>query len=602
MYVLEILNNLGNKVAQLTDKECTVNIFRTINGEWTITINYIIPKTGSNKKEYFELWKARARIRNTVNGDYQTFVLQRPEFRKTQTGSCEIIAYGDHISIDTMRFQIINEEHDFQQANVINVLQKILLYSNYAVGTVSIADKISLKISYESVLSALNKLVSIIDCEYSFNEIAGQISIVKRIGSSNFVNVRYEKNLKSISRKILNSDVINKLYGVGGGSPPATISGALHSVYSIENNSIVVDNNKVVIEDSCWNDYFVKFITGDKKGYRFKVIGCSHGTTRDSILLDCFDTIITDNADTYTVPDIGNFTISSSINEVKSGDKFQIVDESGLGVDNLFSPSSISTYGIYEDVYKNSSHGDLKNYVKSSDFDDNYLNGLCENWALIGSITLSENTNVDYIKYGVKSQRLISNNNNSYIYQDVTIEQGKYYTVFANVFIVDGVISFGVNINDKTYKVKNEIGSTGWQTLKFDGLFASSGTVKILFTGEESVNCYLDSVGILESVINNDGIVEERKYVNGCEQTVLWIETFNELTKRKIPKVEYTVNFIDLYNLDQNKYMFDKISIGDIVILNDEDIGIKNVFARVSSMKYNPFMPHLTEHTITTAI
>lgn len=579
-YIVEIINNSGAKVAQLSESECSCSIVRTINKEWSITLAYNVPPTGQSKLEHFSLWGVKARVTNTSDPtDYQTFSLNQPEYKRGGDGSVVVLCVGEHISIATMRNEIINTEIDFQQATISNILSRVLGYSSYDVGTASTDTRVSLKVSYESVLSAISKIIDLTGYEYTINESTGLLSISSQIGSNNYVRIKSGRNTISVSRKIINSNVANKVYGVGGGSPPVTIAGARHEVYSVVGQVVTIKNNSVVSDNDTWNGYYAYVATGNLAGQNYQITDCSHGLIRDTI------------------------TLFGSITNLESGDMIVICSAANTPVDYINSLQSQSLYGVIKGVYKNQQYGSITNNVKSSDFDDTYTNGLCNNWSIVGSTTVYENTSQLYIKYGEKSQRLINTGTNNGITQEVSVVSGSYYTVFANVYIVSGVAALICTIDSTSYYVSNESGVTGWQTLKFEGVYANNvSTVDVSFRSFDAAEYFIDSVAVIESVLNENGTIDDRKYIKNCEQTDLWAETFNYLQANKYPKVEYTANFVDLYKLDPINYCFDSVNIGDTVLISDEKIGISNIPARITEVRYSPFRPELTEHKISTVV
>lgn len=586
-YIVELLSNAGVKIAQFCENECTCNIKRTINGEYSVAFVYFYRRGAENKSQYLSYWNPRLRVLNTKDStDSQTFVLNIPEVAKRSDGVIEFKCYGDHTSIATMKSEVVAAEKDFKNATVNTVLNFILSYSLIDVGTIQPTQNVSIKISYETVMSAISKLVSLLKCEYSYSESDNELSLLTQLGdSAKYVNIMHGRNARSISKKVLNYNVKNFIYGVGGGSPPATIAGARHLIETVSTNIITLESSKVVPENDAWNGYRVQFKTGALSGNVYNITDSIHSESGDQ------------------------FVLSSSVSSAAKGDSIIILDSVNNEVNYLKSLLSIQARNTVYDVYKNTLHGNLVNTIRSSDFSETYSSAICLNWVQFGSLlSASQNTTEVYIKYGTKSQHLTFNNSTSGILQIVQVTPGRFYTLFANVFVVSGIATMSITIGLKSYYVSTQSGESGWLELKFEGVYTGSETdVTVSFlsstaTNESNAEYYVDSVALMESVRGKDGSVESRSFVKNCEQTELWNETFDYLISKKDPVVEYKASFVDLFRIDPINYFMDKINIGDTVKLTDADLAITSVSARVTEMTFNPFRPELTEHTITTGV
>lgn len=584
-YIVEILSSTNVKLAQLDERECNCKITRKINGEWSVSLVYFYVPGNEDKSQYLNLWKPRLRVKNTSDlTDYQTFIMNRPDLKKRPDGVVEFNCYGDHYCIDKMKSEIVVGERDFQEATPLQVLQYILGFSAITAGTATLNTKVSLKLSYETVMSALTKLIDAAKCEYQYIESTNALNLVSSVGdSTKYINIQYGKNSKQISKKVLNYNVKNFIYGVGGGSPPSTIAGARHVITAISTNTITLDSNKIVPENDAWNGYKVWFKNGAMATNVYAIVDSIHRDTTDQLIL------------------------ASSVAAASPGDSIVLLKPDNTELDYIKSSVSITAREAVYDVYKNTQYGNLINLVRTSDMSGTYTSGLCENWIEDGPLSAkSENTNKNYIKYGSKSQSVTLSAITQRIYQWVSITPKRFYTLFANVYVTAGRATMSVLIGSKKYYVHTASGEAGWQELKFEGVYSGSEISIIIefssqfSTVEAPATYYIDSVALMESIRGADGSVESRSYVKSCEQTLLWYETFDYLMKVKDPIVEYSANFIDLYRLDPINFALDKIDIGDSVKINDTDLGIVGAVARVTEMVFDPFRPENTEHTITT--
>lgn len=584
-YIVEVLSSANVKLAQLNQQECNCRITRKINGEWSVSLVYFYVPGTEDKSQYLNLWKPRLRVTNTIDStDYQTFIMNRPDLKKRSDGVLEFNCYGDHYCIDKMKSEVVVGERDFQEATPLQVLQYILGFSSITAGTATLNTKVSLKLSYETVMSALTKLIDAAKCEYQYIESTGVLNLVSSVGDpTKYINIKYGKNAKSISKKVLNYNVKNYIYGVGGGSPPATIAGARHLITAISTTTITLDSNKVVPENDVWNAYKVKFVNGVLAGNIYLITDSIHRSTTDQLVL------------------------ASSVAAASVGDSIVLLKTNNTELDYIKSSLSIAAREEVYDVYKNTQYGNLVNLVRTSDMSGTYTSGLCQDFVEDGPLSAkAENTTDTYIKYGTKSQSVTYSSSTQRIYQWVSVTPKRFYTLFANVYVAAGRATMSIVLGAKKYSVHTASGETGWQELKFEGVYSGTETSIIIefsslfATAEVPATYYIDSVALMESVRGADGSVESRSYVKSCEQTLLWYETFDHLMKVKDPIVEYSANFVDLYRLDPINYFLDKIDIGDSVKITDTDLGIIGAVSRVTEMVFDPFRPENTEHTITT--
>lgn len=584
MYALELLNKTGTKVAQLMQDECSVKVKRVINGEWSININYTV-NANNDKMEFFNLRKVKARIVNLKNiADYTTFILNKPNLQKSANGSIVLSVDGLHESIDSMKTEVVAGVFDFQSEHPALVLAKILSFSTkYTLGTYpAIMTPVSIKLSWETVLSSLQRLLELSGAEYSVNEVAGTLSIYTALGATNkYIHIRPGRNLKSIKMVRYEDSITNKMHGIGGGDYPATIAGARHRVQSLVGNLISVEHNKLVPENDTWNTYKIKVETGTLAGQFFTITDSTHNTTYDSVLC------------------------SGTLTGLIAGDCISICNSNNSYVNYIIANNSVVTNGLQADVYKNTKYSNTINEVKTATLDGVYTAGLCQDYTKFGTPTVSKNTNVAFIKYGSASQRAQSTADGQGVYQSVRAAIGEYYVVKAYIYIVSGTVRLRIVMGSKVYQL-TPIGATsdpvitGWQT--FEAKVKSIDDDVILSIeqdGSGTAEFYIDAMQLSETNLV-DGDLEDRKFIKISEQTELWFETFDKLMKQKDPKVEYQANFLDLNKISPLDYPFEQIDIGDTVLITDKDIGVDAIPARITQVNYDAFRPELTEHTITT--
>jgi hypothetical protein len=470
-----------------------------------------------------------------------------------------------------MNSEIVTASGAFNNCTVSAAVAKILTYStHFTAGSITSTAKVSLTISWESVLSALQKVLTAAYAEFDVQEVAGTISVSPTLGANNSVYVRTDKNIKSIEVTQLSRDVVNKLYGVGGGQPPATIAGARHIVNAYDSGTgvLTIDGNKVVPENDSWNtDYLVSFVSGIEKGQTFTITDCVHGTVNDTLTIGIGRTIA-------------------------AGDKFTIAFNSCShpNVNFIRAGSSITSYGEIQGAYKNGKWTDAVNLVTVPALDGTYGSGLCAGWTKEGTPTVTENTTAGFIQYGTKSQRVQGDADAEGISQVVAVTTNHYYRVNAWVYITSGTVKMTVNDGTLEYEVSKS--DTGWQHFELsEKSTGSTLTIKIIQSGVGTSDFYVDAVQVTEGAMNYS-------FTENCDSLNLWHETFDQLMKVKDPPVQYKVTFVDLYKISPTDYPYDQISIGDTVTIYDSALNIQNVTARVKEISQDVFNPERTEHTI----
>ena len=588
-YVLEILDSTGVKVAQLDEHECMVRIRRVINGEWSISVTYPIPQDGEDKSALLWVVNARGRVKNIDDAtDYQTFVLNKPTKSRSTAGAPCLQISGTHISLVAMQNNLVKATYDFSGVTPAYALGVVLSHMAagtspgvvYTVGstTKEPTTPISVQISWESVSSALQKILDASGGEYDISEAGSTVLLYAfgLMGSQNYTQIRSGRNLKSIQASRQDRKAVNKLYGVGGGQPESTIAGARHVVYSVVGQVVTVDHNKLVPENDSWNtNYKAKFATGVLAGSSFAIADCAHTTTRDTL------------------------TLTGTLTGAAAGDKIVITTSAGVEVSFLPAVSSQTANGVIEDVYKNSRYGSAINLVKTGFLDGTYTSGLCANWTENGSPVTTENTTATYIQNGSKSQKVVGVNTDDGIKQTLAVTAGKYYRMKVNVFLEASTPAASIALFLDTYQQgdiqASDLAVGKW--IQWEGWFKcplTAPVLKICQSGAQAATFYVDAVQFAECPVD-----EPQNFTVNCEQIELWFETFDQLMQIKDALTEYKCTFVDLNKMLPFEYPGDKINLGDTLVITDEELSITAEQARVREINWNVFKPELTEHTIT---
>jgi hypothetical protein len=327
---------------------------------------------------------------------------------------------------------------------------------------------------------------------------------------------------------------------------------------------ITVSGNRLVPENDSWNGYKALFVTGTEKGTSFTIADSAAGAA----------------SDTLTIP-TGRL--------ISAGDKFTILTSAGVSVDFIRAGVSIALYGEAQGVYKNESFLDSTNLVETPALDGLYTSNLCENWSVIGSVSVAKSSNPAVIQYGAHSQYAAMSSSGAGLSQSVSVVSGKYYNCQAWVYVVEGVVRFEVTDGVSTWKVSK--GGAGWQKY---GIVerAGSGTITLkILSDAANTSFYLDAAQVTEGVVN-------RSFSVNSDYSSLWEATYNVLMSSKNPRVEYEVAFIDLYSIDPLKYQDEQVGLGDKVTVFDRELLLEDVSVRVKRVSMDVFSPENTKYVV----
>lgn len=575
MKIIEIRDLYNDVVTSLTEQECTCSITTEINGVRSCEIKYPIPVGDGtvDKSSHLNAFKGTARIIDTATGDYNSYVFTEQFKSKDSSGSITQIVKGEHKFLSKMNSRVIPESINFVSVLPSVALARILAYvTGITSGTVSVTTPSTFYVRFgDTVLQAFYKLLEACQGEFDFLESAGQLTLVSQLGSNKYKQVRANKNLDSLRNTRFSRDIKNILYGVGGNSPPVTIASARHVVsgYVSGTGVLTTVGNKVVAENDSWNNFKIRMITGAEVGNAFTISDCAAGASNDTI------------------------TISTGAS-IAAGDKFT-VETSGAGeVPYIRAGVSIATYDTFVGSYRDESVAGAINLLETPMLDGTYSSGLCAGWTKNGTPTVSENTSAGYIQYGSKSQRVQGAANNAGVYQVTAVSDGKYYSISAWVYIVSGNVQLEVVDSGSVWNITKN--ATGWQRFTITEKVAGTSLgIRLFQDGAGTCEFYLDAVMLSEGVLN-------RSFTENCDTKVLWDATYDLLIKLKDPRIEYEINFVDLFNANKSVYAFDEVLLGDTVNVFDPDLGIEGLTARIKTINQNIFQPELTRYTIANII
>jgi len=242
----------------------------------------------------------------------------------------------------------------------------------------------------------------------------------------------------------------------------------------------------------------------------------------------------------------------------------------GANVIYVEDATSQAAYGIVAGKYENQNILDTVNLVETPALDGEYTAGVCKDWIAVGAATLTENTDPDFITHGGKSQKIVSSTFGEGIGQYVNLIANRSYCAYFRIYIdaaATGSVRCGINIPGQSSYADTT--GVGWIEITIENFsFSDSGTALIsILSRPGGATCYVDAVMI------HDG-AELHDFVAGDSADQLYNETNNDLQQRKNPKVSYSLDLLDLYRTDPDKYAEENFIVGDRIRVVDPELNI----------------------------
>ena len=440
----------------------------------------------------------------------------------------------------------------------------------------------SVELSTTTVLEALQRIAEKADLEIEIDESTSPESIdLKTRGSDNGVRFEYSINSGGMARRFSRAEVVNKIYPVGGGEPPATCEGALFEVSDITTDTITVAGNKCIPSNDTYNTFKIKMVTGDDAGDLFVIGDTVRGSTGDD------DTI----------------QLTTTPSDVSAGDLFKFTDASGVELTYVPDAASQTTYGTFDGVVRDTQFEAIRTLITPGYMDGTYASGLHAGWTKVGTPTVAKESGIDYIQHGSASQHITAGSANLGVSKAVALDSSEHYSAAVNLFIVSGSVEVKVTTTGATGGVsyRNQGGTSGtdWTKVELEGIpiEGTTATLTIQSTGG-AAEFYIDAVSFT-------GTQQTREFVRENGARELYRMAFDYLDEHDAPVVEYDLpNALDLFNIDAAQYPFADLSIGDTVNVVDPGMALA-ASVRVLSLGFDSegqrLRVKLSSHTSTLA-
>ncbi len=221
-YEIDVLDGGGSRIAIMSGL-VRASLKETVNGVSVLTAETVEEKDWARAEAGSGF--LRLRERDGVSSTYR-IIGARIE-RAGERISASITARG--ILADTMT-EIFAGARDCIGMTPAEAMNTVLAHSRFGAGTVEPEGVIPwVRFEYEPVWDCLLRICSLTGGELALDEASGVIGLLARAGSDMGASLRYGLNLKGASRTVDTSRLANRVYGVGGGEPPLTVTGATES-------------------------------------------------------------------------------------------------------------------------------------------------------------------------------------------------------------------------------------------------------------------------------------------------------------------------------------------------------------------------------------
>jgi len=261
----------------------------------------------------------------------------------------------------------------------------------------------------------------------------------------------------------------------------------------------------------------------------------------------------------------------------------------GRNADFVQDATSISSIGTVVGKYENPDIQDTINLVLTPAFDGTYTAGLCENWTKVGNPTVAENTTSTFRTHGSSSQKITAVAVGEGVSQNVDVEFGKSYSLYAKIYIDntdEGSVLVQIDETGASGQWQEYVNGSQWIEVFIANFTVGAGVgnikVSILSTGEAST-FYIDAAMVHQGP-------EIHPFVDGDTADILYDEALTHLNQVKDAIVTYEIDLFNLYELNRGELAEEDFDEGDLVRIVDRDQSLDSKF-QVVRKEYDLFNP-----------
>lgn len=508
--------------------------------------------------------KTFVQIVNIASGETRTYRVNKADEVQTET-SYEVRLEGARIWKDMAKeiYRITMPDGSYngylpnRQVPVSTIMTSVMASSAFQLLSGGSAESNStlvndLDFSYANVLQCVQDIAEQSGTEIFIDESTAPASIDLRTrGNVNGAYLEYAHNLPGITRTTDSDDVVNRIFPVGGGVPPATCEGALFQVFGAPAGSVLtIAGEKIIPSTNTFTGgYKIEMVTGVAAGNKFTISATTRGTT----------------------PNTDTLTTSSTPTDVADGDFFKIIDSADADIDYLFNAASVAEFGTLSGTVLDAQFEDIRTLITPGYMDGTYTANLQNGWTKTGAPTLSKELDPEFIQHGSASQKVDAADGESISY-DIALTGADYYSTAINVFVTSGSVLaiLTTPAAQGALLKKNGTGTTGtgWFKIELTGIPIDGSDATLTLESVGASVFYVDAAGFTPTQQN-------REFVRENSARELWRMAFDELDANATAQISYALpDVINYTALDPDKYQFDAIAIGDTVTVRNLEFGI----------------------------
>jgi len=532
-----------------------------LNGKHSLQLTV---RRDSEKWDYLSGRKLIRRQNLADSGDYIFFRIQKPKEGMGSDGAPTATISATHWAIADLGAIMYKNKTNFIQANSKALVNDILSGSGWSRDGTWPTDNIDFEVDFDSILEILRKVCEQLGKDLDLN--AGTKTVnATDLGSATDAVLRFGKQIIGDEKSIDYPSAVTRVVPVGGGEPTLTIARSQLEVQGVATVTVTVDPYCIPSDDSHIGDY-ITFDTGTLAGNSYAITDSATG------------------ASTHSITTATNLAAAGAA----AGDKIRITDSAGTGLTYIDDKSAQDDYGVIEHPFE-AEYPPVENLILNGAM---YCDGAasCPDWTKTdaGAVTLAKNETLDYIKYGEHSLRVQTTSEDEGIYQAITFDTDKQYSLSLWVYVSSGVCRLEVKDGaapDRWHPPEDRVlktTTTGWIQLKLEGITPDNAScqVRVVQEGATNSDFYVDSILVTETASTPTEFTEDRTATRLRREAYAWQR------ERYDPEISYRVKAQTLALIAPNRWRYEGWVLGDTLRLIDERLSL-DVDLRVKQISWD---------------
>ncbi|SNR95322.1 phage minor structural protein, N-terminal region [Anaerovirgula multivorans] len=197
----KMTTDFNNNGLATLDKVYDYRIYERLNGEYTLSFS--MPQNDP-KMQY-------VKEENYIKAKGQLFIIRRITETRAIDNTLLAFVECEHIFFELLDKFIENFETNYDNAQFI--LDRLLFETRFTGNAISVPDSKSFSITQRTAVSGINSILERWECEIKRDNF--HVELKPQIGVVRPAEIKYTKNLRSITRIVDSSNIITKLYVYG---------------------------------------------------------------------------------------------------------------------------------------------------------------------------------------------------------------------------------------------------------------------------------------------------------------------------------------------------------------------------------------------------